>query len=149
MNITDFYELPGMSPSARIQQLVEHKAAQPKYAKSGLSDELLERYKNRLKRIMKSRRLYVRPDITLPHMALTIDCSVNHLSQVINSGLGMSFFDFVNHHRIEMAKELLTDPDGRFNTVLNIAFAVGFNSNSAFYTAFRKHVGQTPASTLL
>jgi AraC-like DNA-binding protein len=145
MIITDYYEMQGMSPAARVTQLVSHKAAQPKYAKSGLSDEQLVRYKKRLKRIMKSKRLYTKPDITLPQLAQTIDCSVNHLSQVINSGLGMSFFDYVNHYRIELAKELLADPDERYNTVLNIAFAVGFNSNSAFYTAFRKHVGQTPA----
>ena len=145
MSITDYYELPGMRPSNRVNQLLAYKAAKPKYAKSGLTKEQLKCYRKKLNRIMKSRRLYIQPDITLPQLAETIDCSVNHLSQVINSGIGMSFFDYINRHRIELAKQYLTDPDSRYDTVLNIAFTVGFNSNSAFYTAFRKHVGQTPA----
>lgn len=145
MNITDYYELPGMRPSNLVNQSIAYKAASPKYAKSGLTSEQLERYRKKLNRIMQNRRLYVQPDITLPQLARTIGCSVNHLSQVINSGLGMSFFDYINRYRIDLARQYLTEPDGRYETVLNIAFAVGFNSNSAFYTAFRKHVGQTPA----
>jgi len=57
----------------------------------------------------------------------------------------MSFFDYVNQYRIEHARALLIELDGKSNAILSIAFAVGFNSNSAFYAAFRKCVGQTPA----
>ena len=94
---------------------------------------------------MKSDQLYVHSDMTLPKLADAVGCSVNHLSQVINAGFGMSFFDYLNHFRIEHAKQLLVRPDGQSNAVLNVAFSVGFNSNSAFYAAFKKCVGQTPA----
>ena len=57
----------------------------------------------------------------------------------------MSFFDYLNSHRIKHARELLSRTDGESNAILNIAFTVGFNSNSAFYAAFKKHVGVTPA----
>jgi AraC-like DNA-binding protein len=57
----------------------------------------------------------------------------------------MSFFDYLNRYRIEHAKELLSGMHGQSGAILNIAFAVGFNSNSAFYAAFKKRVGQTPA----
>ena len=93
---------------------------------------------------MVSERLYLRPDLTLPRLAQAIDCSVNHLSQVINAGFGVSFFDFVNHYRVEHAKRLLKEAEGR-GAILNIAYSSGFNSNSAFYSAFRKFVGNTPA----
>ena len=40
---------------------------------------------------------------------------------------------------------MLSTFEDRQYAILNIAFTVGFNSNSAFYAAFKKCVGQTPA----
>ena len=57
----------------------------------------------------------------------------------------MSFFDYLNKYRVQHAMVMLGKPDQQSNVILNIAFAVGFNSNSAFYAAFKKCVGQTPA----
>lgn len=94
---------------------------------------------------MHNQQAYLWPNLTLPKLADAVGCSANHLSQVINAGFGMSFFDYLNQHRIERAKTLLTQRDMRSSSILNIAFDVGFNSNSAFYAAFKKCVGQTPA----
>lgn len=132
MTITDYYDMP-----------VETQGL--KYAKSGLTSEQLLKYKQRLDQIMRSQQAYLQSDLTLPRLAMAVDCSVNHLSQVINSGFGISFFDYLNRYRIEYARELLATLDGQSNAILNIAFTVGFNSNSAFYAAFKKYVGKTPA----
>ncbi len=94
---------------------------------------------------MRSQQVFLRSDLTLPKLAKTVGCSVNHLSQVINSGFEMSFFDYLNRYRIDYAKELLSTSDFQSGAILNIAFTVGFNSNSAFYAAFKKRVGKTPA----
>ena len=51
----------------------------------------------------------------------------------------------LNQYRIEDAKKLLCLEDGQLQAILSIAFEVGFNSNSAFYAAFKKSCGQTPA----
>ncbi|MGI9270390.1 MAG: helix-turn-helix domain-containing protein [Woeseiaceae bacterium] len=131
MTITDYYDVPNLQ---------SHK-----YAKSGLSDEQMRAYKAKLGQIMQVQQMFLQPELTLPKLAKEVDCSVNHLSQVINAGFGMSFFDFLNKYRIDHARKLLTTLDGRTNAILNIAFTVGFNSNSAFYAAFKKCVGQTPA----
>ena len=145
MTITDFYDIPGMARPSNLPQSASHEAQRHKYAKSGLSGAQLLEYRDRLEQIMQSQQEYLRSDLTLPKLAKAIDCSVNHLSQVINSGCGMSFFDYVNRFRIEHAKGLLAELDGQNGAILNIAFTVGFNSNSAFYAAFKKCVGQTPA----
>jgi AraC-like DNA-binding protein len=145
MTITDYYDVPGMARPSRLARLVSRKAHRHKYAKSGLNRQQLLEYKNRLTGIMHSQQIFLRSDLTLPKLAEAVGCSVNHLSQVINSGFGMSFFDYLNQYRIEHAKDLLSRLDGRNGAVLNIAFTVGFNSNSAFYAAFKKCVGQTPA----
>ncbi len=141
ITIVDYYDKPGIARPPHLAC----QAQAPKYAKSGLSSEQLLEYKNRLEQIMRSQKVYLRPDLTLPILANAIDCSVNHLSQVINAGFGMSFFDYLNRFRINHAKTMLSDRSSRGDAVLNIAFTVGFNSNSAFYAAFKKYVGQTPA----
>jgi len=134
--ITDYYDTPAVArPEPRIR----------KYAKSGLRRDRLLAYKARLRDIMESKNLYLQPDLTLPKLAEATNCSVNHLSQVINAGFGMSFFDFVNRYRVDSAKLLLSRFGDDDHAVLDVAFKVGFNSNSAFYTAFKKQVGLTPA----
>ncbi len=130
--ITDYYDFP---TAARAD----------KYAKSGLRRSQMRKYKKRLEHIMLTERAYLRSNLTLPVLAQAIGCSVNHLSQVINAGFGMSFFDYVNGHRVRHARSLLSELDRDGGAVINIAFSAGFNSNSAFYSAFKKHVGMTPA----
>jgi AraC-like DNA-binding protein len=130
--ITDYYDLP---PEPR------HR----KYAKSGLDSERMQDYKRRLEQIMQTRQAYLQPNLTLPRLADMVGCSVNHLSQVINGGLGVTFFDYLNGYRVRHARELLNTLGESSEAVIEVAFAVGFNSNSAFYAAFKKFVGQTPA----
>ena len=143
--INDYYDMPGNSQPTVVQQTEPLVDCSTKYLKSGLNERQLLEYKEKLEHIMQSEQMYLRSDLTLPKLAGLVNCSVNHLSQVINAGFGVSFFDYINQYRVEYARELLTQLDGRGNAVLNIAFAVGFNSNSAFYAAFKKYVGQTPA----
>jgi AraC-like DNA-binding protein len=145
MTITDYYDVPGTEKTLGIARMASRNVGKNKYAKSGLNDHQLIAYKQRLEEIMRLQRVFLWPDLTLPKLAETVDCSINHLSQVINSGFGMSFFDYLNQYRIERAQELLAKLDGEGGAILNIAFTVGFNSNSAFYAAFKKCVGQTPA----
>jgi AraC-like DNA-binding protein len=143
--ITDYYDMPGRERPTNLAGLASADAQQHKYAKSGLCPEQMREYKIKLEEIMHSEQLFLRSDLTLPRLAKAVNCSVNHLSQVINSGFGMSFFDYLNKYRVQYAMTLLGTTSQQNSVILNIAFAVGFNSNSAFYAAFKKCVGQTPA----
>ena len=142
ITIIDYYDILGESHLANLPSIATRKN---KYAKSGLNDQQLTDYKIRLEKVIHTQQAYLWSNLTLPKLADAVGCSANHLSQVINAGFGMSFFDYLNKHRIERAKTLLTQRDMRSSSILNIAFDVGFNSNSAFYAAFKKCVGQTPA----
>lgn len=144
LSIVDYCDINDEPGTETVTGRSKREATEHKYAKSGLSAGQLLEYRQQLESIVSDRELYLLPDLTLPRLAELVNCSVNHLSQVINSGLGMSFFDFLNSRRIDYAKQLLTEADEQM-PVLNIAFAVGFNSNSAFYSAFKKYVGLTPA----
>ncbi|MEZ5947171.1 MAG: AraC family transcriptional regulator [Hyphomonas sp.] len=84
---------------------------------------------------------YLDPALSLPDLAAQMKTTPRELSELINQALGLHFFDFVNRYRIERAKEMLAAGD---QTVLEILYAVGFNSKSSFNTAFRKHANMTP-----
>jgi AraC-like DNA-binding protein len=145
MTINDYYDIPDVAQPSTLVRMAARQMHRQKYAKSGLNSRQLLEYKHRLEQIMRSNKLFLWSDLTLPKLAKAVDCSVNHLSQVINSGFDMSFFDYVNEYRIQYAKDLLCGYDGQCTAILNIASTVGFNSNSAFFAAFKKHVGKTPA----
>ena len=141
--IDDYYDAPDDTGPA-IVGVRRKPRRRRKYAKSGLTDEQMRSYMRELEHIMHFDEAFLDPGLTLPKLAERVGCSVNHLSQVINAGFGESFFDYLSRYRINRARRLLDDADDRA-AVLKVAYSVGFNSNSAFYTAFKKHVGMTPA----
>ena len=146
LTITDYYDAPlAAQPAPPLAVPRPRNAQRPKYAKSGLDGARLIKHKNRLQQIMQSEQLYLQCDLSLPRLAKAVGCSVNHLSQVINAGCNANFFDYLNRLRIDHAKRLLANRESRAHSVLEIALSVGFNSNSAFYAAFKRQVGQTPA----
>ena len=68
----------------------------------------------------------------------------NVREQIINEKMGRNFLDFVNQYRVEEAKGMLTDENRNHLTVLSIAYDAGFNSKTAFYSAFKKQTGTSP-----
>jgi len=56
------------------------------------------------------------------------------------------FFDFVNHHRLEHTKELLSADEIR--SLQDVAFESGFSSQFAFSTRFNKETKLTPSQFL-
>ena len=116
-----------------------------RYAKSGLSIKQMEYEQVRLTSLMEIGQFYLRPDLTLPELAEALGCSVNHVSQAINAGFGMSFFDYLNQYRVQDNMRLQCLENGASRTVLSVALEVGFNSTSTFYVAFKIVTGQTPA----
>lgn len=117
---------------------------QAKYQRSALDSETSTLLYQELQHHMVQQRAFLDSKLTLPQLASQLNISSNYLSQVINEQSGCNFFDFVNRYRVEEAKQCLTSPATQSN-VLNIALDSGFNSKSAFYTAFKRHTGQTPS----
>lgn len=127
------------------QEPVKHEPPQAseslKYRKSSLSDDLSAQLATDLSELMNHQRPYLNAQLSLPQLAEMMGLSTNYLSQVINEQFEMNFFDFVNGFRIRAATELLISSK---ESVTDIALTVGFNSKSAFYSAFKKHQKQTP-----
>jgi len=114
-----------------------------KYEKSALGPEQAERIARKLLRAMRDDRLYRDPNLTLGALAQQVGVSPNYVSQTLNQRLGISFFEFVNSWRVREAIPLVAAGE---QTVLAIAYEVGFNARSSFYTAFKKETGLTPSA---
>ena len=82
-------------------------------------------------------------DFSLPQLADRLKLSVHVVSQVINDGLGKSFFEMAAEYRVVHAKLLLKDQPNI--KIEEIAEQVGYNSKSSFNTAFKKITGKTPS----
>ena len=137
--------------AVRKESTVLSKAAtnsgvsKPKYEKSALDTASSEALLTELETIMRNEQPYLDSTLTLSQLADQLGISSNYLSQVINQRAGSNFFDFVNGYRIETAKSLLADPANAKMNVLTVAMDSGFNSKSAFYTAFKHHTSETPS----
>mgnify|MGYP001795642619 CR=1 FL=1 len=127
----------------QLQPAEPHKpSADRPYAKSKIEPAEAERLAARLRAVMERRALHRDPLLDLSGLARQARIPEHQISQVLNRHLGLSFYDFVNHYRIAEAKLLLR---AETSTVLDVALAVGYNSKSTFYAAFRKTTGQTPS----
>jgi AraC-like DNA-binding protein len=94
---------------------------------------------------MDAKKPHLEPELTLMELASRLSVTPHNLSQVFNCEINKSFFDFVNEYRVQEAKRLLSAPDYGHFSIFGIALDAGFNSKSAFYTAFGKYAGTTPS----
>jgi len=115
----------------------------PRYERSLLDDDRLERIAARIEAAFAAEKLHLDPNLSLRKLAAATGVSEINLSQTFSRFLGASFFDYVNARRVAEARALLESSD---DAVVTIAVAAGFNSRSAFYTAFKELCGQTPAA---
>ncbi len=122
----------------------EKMSAARKYEKNMLSEEKVKMIKAKIEQCIITQKPHRNPDIRLNDLSTLIDEHANNVSQVLNDIFERNFYDFINFHRIEEAKQLLVSPEFKNYTITAIGFEVGFNSKSAFYTAFKKFTDNTP-----
>ena len=116
-----------------------------KYEKSVLTAEMTSKHYERLVQIMETEQLYLDSDLTLSKLAEQLTISTHHLSQIINETIGQSFYDYINSNRIKYAQKQLISPENQHLNISSIGFESGFNSLSAFNSAFKKFTGITPS----
>jgi AraC-like DNA-binding protein len=114
-----------------------------KYEGSTLTGNEKEYYCSRLIELMENDKLYLDPDLTLGMLSGKLSIARSYLSQIINESFHVGFSDFINKYRTIESKSLLKIHNGKRN-IIDIAFECGFNSKSAFNSAFKKHAGITP-----
>jgi AraC-like DNA-binding protein len=99
---------------------------------------------DRLRRFMATEKPYLEPDLTLAGLATALSLPARQLSRLINRTFRQNFSDFINSYRVDEAKSRLLGSTSRGESVLDLLYAVGFNSKSSFNAAFKRHTGLTP-----
>lgn len=117
--------------------------AKEKYQNKEVSPELLTQIEAQMP-IIQQKELYLNPHLTLEDVSQELNIPKHTLSQYLNEQLGKSFTNYINAFRIEKAKQLLHTNHNY--TIEGLGYESGFNSKSTFFTAFKKHTGETPSA---
>ncbi len=105
-----------------------------------------DKYHQDLLTLMQQEKLFLQSDLQLRDLCEKLDISASYLSQIINEKEGKSFFDFINHYRVETVKEKLLMPEYEHYSIMGIALECGFNTKSTFYSVFKQFAGMTPSA---
>ncbi|WP_313464168.1 helix-turn-helix domain-containing protein [Pseudomonas nitroreducens] len=125
--------------STIVRELPERSKASHKL---GLDDKQMHRLLSDLNQYFLASERFLDPDYCLTQMALDTGYSRNQLSFALNQMLGLSFYQYINRHRIDWVINELKKKSGQ--SPAKISLCAGFNSLSVFYRCFRSRLGMTP-----
>lgn len=97
-----------------------------------------------IKYAIEKDKLYLQPKISIAQFSKAIDTPEYLVSRAIKSIYGKSFKDVINGYRVGDVKAKLANPNFANEKIENLAFDVGFNTSSAFYSAFKKETSMSP-----
>ncbi len=144
---TSYYDVNSLQRGMhRTRTAAEQSGTLDKYQRTHLSEETIRAIRGKLERLVITERGFADPELSLGLLAQRLGISPTYLSQVINREYRMSYRDFVNRQRVAAAQEMLRDPACAGQSVLQVGNAAGFNSPSAFYSAFQRFARTTPLS---
>ena len=96
---------------------------------------------NRLSRVLDYIEAYLDSDLSLTELSAVACLSPYHFGKMFKRSTGQSAHQYVLARRLERAKSLLSS---RALTLAEIAPTVGFQDQSHFTAAFKRHIGVTP-----
>ena len=91
---------------------------------------------------MADKQLFLQQGFNINELAAAVGSNRTYVSETINAHFGRTFSDYVNHYRVEYAKNLLQA--GAY-TIGDIAAKAGFSSIESFRRNFRNETGLSPS----
>jgi len=101
----------------------------------GLSPKALQRAIERLRSDSDA-------DVSLAALASDVGLSRFHFCRAFKESTGLSPHAWLRQHRLEQAMNMLRDPA---ISIVSVAIALGYASQTAFAAAFKKLTGETPS----
>jgi len=97
-----------------------------------------------LKKVVKEKRYYEDPELSLSSLAEKFELTTHELSRILNTVLKKNFNDFINEYRVQEAIRKMQDSAYDHITLLGIGYDSGFNSQSTFNRIFKQMTGKSP-----
>ncbi len=119
------------------------EAVRTSYAVSTLSNVDRRAAVDKIKALFEDEHVYRNENLDLATLAGMANLTPHQTSELINTEMAMSFSRLLRHYRIEAAKRMLIEE--RRASVLSVGMAVGFNSTSNFYAAFKELTATVPS----
>ena len=109
-----------------------------------LSNEALDQYHQKLDSIIKTKSLYLRPNLCLNDLSIETGIPIEYVNQVLSEKLNSTFFEFISNYKIDQAKSLLTKINDDHFSISKIAIESGFKTDDSFVILFKKHTNMSP-----
>ena len=103
-----------------------------------------EAFIEKIHRGISEQKLHLEVNINIDDFSNRIGVPSKLVSHALNNNLGKKFFEFINFHRIEVAKSLLADQSLKHLNILDILLMSGFNNKSSFHRFFNRLVDISP-----
>ena len=107
-----------------------------------LEDESNNNQMLELIQLFRDEKLFSNPEINREMLAEKLSMDVQQLSKEVNRYFKMNLPELINQYRINEAKRLLETSKLQ---IKEIYYQTGFQSRSAFNTAFKKQTQKTPS----
>ncbi len=98
----------------------------------------------RLEQCFINTDIYANQTLKIDDVCENLAIGKNKITRIIKKYAKTNFSTYVNSYRVEKAKQLLVDTSFSNYSIESIGLESGYNSNSSFYTHFKKITGKTP-----
>lgn len=106
-----------------------------------IPEDVFNSYLEKLSRYIEKEKPYLEPDISLQELSDKLSISPRNLSHIINKQFKRNYFSYINHYRLEFAKQSLIETD---SPIKKIMYDAGFTSKATFFSCFKSSTGLTP-----
>jgi AraC-like DNA-binding protein len=127
---------------------VNSNGSNRKYALSLLSEDELSSIRQVLETYLKTEKVFLNAQISLPDVAKELNISAHHISQAVNRQKNSNFNELINRYRIEHACKIILNPEFRHYTMEAIGNMAGFKTRQTFISAFKKVHNYPPSEYL-
>jgi AraC-like DNA-binding protein/cbb3-type cytochrome oxidase subunit 3 len=114
-----------------------------KYKKVKITEEQLDKYEQKLYRIMNERKIFLDTDLSVVKLSKVMKIPSYHLTQLFSLRIGKNFNQFVNTYRVNFACVIIdSTEDIKIDTLIS---ECGFNSKTSFNRHFKMIMGIAPS----